>query len=113
LKLLVADPKNYSQEYDFLLLGRDVWWKYSSSQHTWESVDHHHKVWNSSELQPTATTTTAASHGKFVNGYGGSAIFKGRLYCLSISSTTYLSQRQLHAIHQFDLQTLTWLDNLV
>jgi hypothetical protein len=90
LKLLVADPKNYSQEYDFLLLGRDVSWKYSSSQHTWESVDHHHKEWNSSELQPTATTTTAAAHGKFVNGYGGSAIFKGRLYCLSISSTTYL-----------------------
>jgi hypothetical protein len=50
LKLLVADPKNYSQEYDFLLLGRDVSWKYSSSQHTWESVNHHHKVWNSSEL---------------------------------------------------------------
>jgi hypothetical protein len=24
LKLLVAYPKNYSQEYDFLLLGRDV-----------------------------------------------------------------------------------------
>jgi hypothetical protein len=113
LKLLVADPKNYSKEYDFLLLGRDVSWKDSSSQHTWESVDHHHKVWNSSELQLTAITTIVASHGKFVNGSGGSAIFKGKLYCLSISSTTYLPQRQLHAIHQFDLQTLTWLDDLV
>ncbi|CAK9198963.1 unnamed protein product [Sphagnum troendelagicum] len=30
LQLLVEDPKNYSQEYDFLLLGRDVSWKYSS-----------------------------------------------------------------------------------
>jgi hypothetical protein len=113
LKLLVADPKNYSQEYYFLLLGRDVSWKYSSLQHTWENVDHHHKVWNSSELQPTTTITTAAAHGKFVNGSGGSAIFKGRLYCLSISSTTYLPQRQLHAIHQFDLQTLIWLDDLI
>ncbi len=42
LKLLVADPKNYSQEYDFLLLGREISWKYSSSQHTWESGDHRH-----------------------------------------------------------------------
>jgi hypothetical protein len=94
LKLLVADPKNYSQEYDFLLLGRDVSWKYSSLQHTWESVDHHHSVWNYSELQPTAitaTTTTAAGHGKFVNGSGGSTIFKGRLYCLNTRSTTYLA----------------------
>ncbi|CAN5956604.1 unnamed protein product [Sphagnum jensenii] len=111
--MLVVDPKNYSQEYDFLLLGRDVSWKYSSSQHTWESVDHHHSVWNSSESQPTATTTTAAGHGKFVNGSGGSTIFKGRLYCLSTRSTTNLPRRQLHAIHQFDLQTLTWLDDLV
>jgi hypothetical protein len=116
LKLLVADPKNYSHEYHFLLLGRDVSWKYSSSQHTWESVDHHHLVWNSSELQRTATTTTtttAVGHGKFMNGSGGSTIFKGTLYCLSTSSTTYLPQCQLHAIHQFDLQTLTWLDDLV
>ncbi len=112
----MVDPKNYSQEYDFLLLGQDVSWKYSSSQHTWESVDHHHTIWNSSELQPnatTATTTTAPGHGKFVNGSSGSTIFKGKLYCLSISSTTYLPQRQLHAIHQFDLQTLTWLDDMV
>jgi hypothetical protein len=116
LKLLVADPKNYSQEYDFLLLGRDVSWKYSSSQHTWESVDHHHSVRNSSESQPaatTATTPTTAGHGKFVNGSGGSTIFKGRLYCLSTRSTAYLPGRQLHAIHQFDLHTLTWLDDLV
>jgi hypothetical protein len=113
LKLLVVDPKNYSQEYNFLLLGRDVSWKYSSSQHTWESVDHHHSVWNSSESQPIATTTTAAGHGKFVNGSSGSTVFKGRLYCLSTSSTTYLPRRQLHAIHQFDIQTLTWLDDLV
>ncbi len=93
LKLLVADPKNYSQEYDFLLLGQDVSWKYSSLQHTWESVDHHHTVRNSSELQPTATTTTTtavAGHRKFVNGFGGSTIFKERLYCLSTNSTTYL-----------------------
>ncbi len=116
LKMLVADPKNYSQEYDFLLLGRDVSWKYSSSQHTWESGHHHHTVRNSNESQPTAitaSTTTAAGHGKFVNGSGGSTIFKGRLYCLSNRSTTYLPGRQLHAIHQFDLQTLTWLDDLV
>ncbi len=109
----MADPKNYSQEYDFLLLGRDVSWKYSSSQHTWESVDHHHSVWNSSESQPTATTTTAAGHGKFVNGSGGSTIFKGRLYCLSTRSTPNGPRPQLHAIHQLDLQTLTWLDDLV
>jgi hypothetical protein len=110
LKLLVADPEHYSQEYDFLLLGRDVSWKYSSSQHTWESVHHHHE---SQPTATTATTTTAAGHGKFVNGSGGSAIFKGRLYCLSTTSATYLPRRQLHAIHQFDLQTLTWLDDLV
>jgi hypothetical protein len=113
LKLLVVNPKNYSQEYHFLLLGRDVSWKYLSSQHKWESVDHHHLVWNSSESQRTTTTTTTAGHGKFVNGSGGSTIFKRRLYCLNTSSTTYLSRRQLHAIHQFDLQTLTWLDDLV
>ncbi len=113
LKLLVADPKNYSQEYDFLLLGRDFSWKYSSSQHTWESGDHRHLVWNSSPSQPTATTTTAAGHGEFMNGSGGSIVFKGRLYCLSTRSTTNGSRRQLHAIHQLDLQTLTWLDDLV
>jgi len=113
LKLLVADPKNYSHEYDFLLLGRDFSWKYSSSQHTWESGDHRHSVWNSSQSQPTATTTTAAGHGEFMNGSGGSTIFKGRLYCLSTRSTTNGPRRQLHAIHQLDLQTLTWLDDLI
>ncbi|CAK9861776.1 unnamed protein product [Sphagnum jensenii] len=113
LKLLVVDPKNYSQEYDFLLLGRDFSWKYSSSQHTWESGNHRHSVWNSSQSQPTATTTTAAGHGVFMNGSGGSTIFKGRLYCLSTSSTPNGPRPQLHAIHQLDLQTLTWLDDLV
>jgi hypothetical protein len=113
LKLLVADPKNYSQEYDFLLLGRDFSWKYSSSQHTWESGDHRHSVWNSSQSQPTATTTTAAGHGEFMNGSRGSAIFKGRLYCLSTRSTPNGPRRHLHAIHQLDLQTLAWLDDLV
>jgi hypothetical protein len=113
LKLLVADPKNYSQEYDFLLLGRDFSWKYSSSQHTWESGDHRHSVWNSSQSLPTTTTTTTTGHGEFMNGSGGSTIFKGRFYCLSTRSTTNGPQLQLHAIHQLDLQTLTWLDDLV
>ncbi|CAM6011752.1 unnamed protein product [Sphagnum balticum] len=113
LKLLVADPKNCSQKYDFLLLGRDFSWKYSSSQHTWESRDHRHSVWNSSQWQRTATTTTPAGPGEFMNGSGGSTIFKGRLYCLSARSTTNGPRRQLHAIHQLDLQTLTWLDDLV
>ncbi len=113
LKLLVADSKNYSQEYDFLLLGRDFSWKYSSSQHTWESGDHRRSVWNSSQSQPTATTTTAEGHGEFMDGSGGSTIFKGRLYCLSSRSTTNGRRRQLHTIHQLDLQTLTWLDDLV
>jgi hypothetical protein len=113
LKLLVADPKKYSQEYDFLLLGRDFSWKYSSSQHTWESGDHRHLVWNSSQSQPTANTTAAAGLGKFMNGSGGSTIFKRRLYCLSTRSTTNGPRHQLHAIHQLDLQTLTWLEDLV
>ncbi len=113
LKLLVADPKNYFQEYDFVLLGRDFSWKYSLSEHTWESGGHRHSVWNSNPSQPTATTTTAAGHGEFMNGSGGNTIFKGRLYYLNTRSTTNELRRQLHAIHQLDLQTLTWLNDLV
>ncbi len=48
-----------------------------------------------------------------MNGSGGSTIFKGRLYCLSTRSRTNRPRCQLHAIHQLDLQSLTWLDDLV